>query len=135
MVVAFLYGADRDQYHELMLGMENNYLKGVDEYPKTLTAAYSLLTNWKQDTRSLARLVNASGTGIAFNTARVRNYRMMAKRAQLWLQQDESRTLGQELVGRTNHPSSVSAVERWVKIDETEEDQDKGGDDQSRHSY
>jgi hypothetical protein len=67
LATAFLCGADRDRYQELLVGMENSYLKGVDEYPpKTMTAAYSLLTNWKQDTWNLSRLVNAGMGGVAF---------------------------------------------------------------------
>jgi hypothetical protein len=64
--MAFLCGADRDQYQELLIGMENSYLKGVDEYPKMMTAAYSLLTNWKQDTWNLSRIMNAGMGGVAF---------------------------------------------------------------------
>jgi hypothetical protein len=122
-----------------MLGMGNNYLKGVDEYPKTLTAAYSLLTNWKQDTRSLARLANAGCTGIAFNTV---------KGKELESDGEEGTTLA--TAGRKQNPQSGNGGKDkshikcfrcgkmghfangcTAKIDKTEEDQDEGGDDQS----
>jgi hypothetical protein len=47
-VVSFLLSSDRHRYGRLIENLENNYTQGQDRYPKTLTAAYSLLTNWKQ---------------------------------------------------------------------------------------
>ena len=46
--------------------LQNNYLKGSDEYPQTMTAAYNLLVNWKQDPQIAAQLADVGGTGVAF---------------------------------------------------------------------
>jgi hypothetical protein len=48
LATAFLAGADRSRYGKLIENLENDFTQGQDRYPKTLTAAYSLLTNWKQ---------------------------------------------------------------------------------------
>ena len=48
LAVAFLLRADRVRYGRLLEDLENDFLQGQDRYPKTLTAAFSLLTNWKQ---------------------------------------------------------------------------------------
>jgi hypothetical protein len=48
LAVAFLLSADRGRYGRFIEGLENDFLQGQDRYPKTITAAFSLLTNWKQ---------------------------------------------------------------------------------------
>jgi hypothetical protein len=47
MPVLFLVNSDKSQYQGLLWNLENSFLKGSNEYPKTLNAAYSLLINWK----------------------------------------------------------------------------------------
>ena len=49
LAMMFLTGVDKTQYGNLLLELENNNLKGNNEYPTTLTEAYHLLINWKID--------------------------------------------------------------------------------------
>ena len=65
--VAFLVGADRVRYGRLVENMENDFLQGRNNYPETVSAAYHLLTNWKQDPRHGLREVGAVGDGVSFH--------------------------------------------------------------------
>ncbi len=49
LAIAFLLHADRTRYSSMLQDYENDFLQGQDNYPKTVTAAYNVLTNWKQD--------------------------------------------------------------------------------------
>jgi hypothetical protein len=62
---AFLLNSDRPRYASLLQDLENDHLQGQDNYPKTITAAYNMLTNWKQDPRSITRLGDAND-GVSF---------------------------------------------------------------------
>jgi hypothetical protein len=42
-----LVRADRTRYGKLIEEVENNFLKGHDDYPKTPTEAYNLLVNYR----------------------------------------------------------------------------------------
>ena len=64
MAVAFILCADRLRFGKLVEDMENNYLQGNNKYPTTVSAAYHLLSNWKQDPRHGLREV--SGGEISF---------------------------------------------------------------------
>ncbi len=55
LAVAFILGSDRSRYGRLIEELENSYLMGENNYPVTVTGAYGLLTNWKQDPRNLMR--------------------------------------------------------------------------------
>jgi hypothetical protein len=46
---AFLLGADKVQYSRLEENMENEFLQGIDKYPKSVDDAYSLLIGWKHE--------------------------------------------------------------------------------------
>lgn len=47
LAVAFLSGADRGRYQDLMTDLENNFAQGFNKYPSTLVEAYELLVRWK----------------------------------------------------------------------------------------
>jgi hypothetical protein len=49
LAVAFLLNADRTRYSSMLQDYKNDFLEGQENYPKTITAAYNMLTNWKQD--------------------------------------------------------------------------------------
>ena len=49
-----------------MEDLENDYLQGNDNFPKSLTAAYNLLANWKQDPRHIARINGLANDGVTF---------------------------------------------------------------------
>jgi hypothetical protein len=66
LAVAFLLGADRNRYGKMVEDLENDFLQGQNNYPRTLTAAYHLLTNWKQDPRNLMRPFGPVNDGLAF---------------------------------------------------------------------
>jgi hypothetical protein len=46
LATAFMLGADRARYGNLIAETQNEFLKGVDNYPSTLVAAYNLLVNY-----------------------------------------------------------------------------------------
>ena len=60
-------GADRARYDRLVENMENDFL-GQNNYSKTVSRAYHLLTNWKQDPRHTLCEVGAVGDGVSFAT-------------------------------------------------------------------
>jgi hypothetical protein len=66
LATAFVLGSDRGRYGKLLENLENDYLQGRNSYPKTVTAAFNLLTNWKQDPRNLVRSVGVSNDGVSF---------------------------------------------------------------------
>ena len=66
LAVAFLLGSDRSRYGKLIENLENEYLQGMNNYPKTVDAAFSLLINWKQDPRNLMRGLGATNDGVSF---------------------------------------------------------------------
>jgi Zinc knuckle len=66
LAIAFLNGADRNRYGKLLDRLQNDYLQGQDGYPKTLTGAYHLLTNWKAESQQNDTNIN---DGISFTTS------------------------------------------------------------------
>jgi hypothetical protein len=67
LACAFLLGSDRKRYGKLLENLKNDYTQQKnDKWPKTITDAYSLLINWKQDPRILLQVVRASSDGVAF---------------------------------------------------------------------
>ena len=50
---AFLMGSDRSRFGCLLEKLENDFTAGNDNYPKTLTDAYNMLLEWKDDPRLL----------------------------------------------------------------------------------
>ena len=78
LAVAFVLGGDRQRYGRLIENMENDYLQGQNNYPSTITTAYNLLTNWKQDPRNLVRTIGPVNDGVSFaNIAVVRKATML----------------------------------------------------------
>ena len=49
LATAFILGADKTRYGRLLESLENEFLMGQNKYPTTVTLAYGLLTNWKQE--------------------------------------------------------------------------------------
>ena len=67
MAMAFISGANRIKYGRLIEELENSYLKGNEkEYPKTVTDAYNLLLNYKNDPRNHAGS-NTGGGDVTFS--------------------------------------------------------------------
>ena len=66
LAVAFILGSDRSRYGRLIENLENDYLQGQNNYPVTVTGAYNLLTNWKQDPHNLMQGFGPSNDGVSF---------------------------------------------------------------------
>jgi hypothetical protein len=47
VAIAFMKGADKRRYGALWSDLENQYSRGIDQFPTDLTSAYNLLLNWK----------------------------------------------------------------------------------------
>jgi Zinc knuckle len=60
--VAFLLGADEERYGKLVEDLENSFTQGDNRYPKDLTDAYKLLVNWKQEHRTVIKIIRGGGT-------------------------------------------------------------------------
>jgi len=63
--IGLVLGADRSRYGTMVRSFENAYTAGRDEWPKTLVAAYRVLTNWKQERNNSIRL---DSEGVSFAT-------------------------------------------------------------------
>jgi hypothetical protein len=61
------YCWEPSQYEGLIREMENSYLNGLDNYPRTITAAYNLLVNWKGDPGRQPRHVVSDGVAFTNN--------------------------------------------------------------------
>jgi hypothetical protein len=71
LAVAYLSGADKTHYGRLVEDFENGYSKGNNNYPETLTAAYNLVFNYRNQQRPVSRIFNDS-EGMAFANAEKR---------------------------------------------------------------
>ena len=69
LALAFLMGSDWNRYGRLLEKLENDFTAGNDNYPKTLTDAYNMLLEWKDDPRLLIRMAGNDGISFATNTA------------------------------------------------------------------
>ena len=64
MDMALILGANRIKYGRLIEELENSYLKGNEnDYPKTVTDAYNLLLNYKNNPRNHSGGNTSGGDG------------------------------------------------------------------------
>ena len=47
MACLFINGADKARYGDMVNGIRNDFVKGIDTFPKTLETAFALLTKTK----------------------------------------------------------------------------------------
>ena len=66
IAMAFIMGSDRVRFGKLLENMENDFIQGRATFPTTLTTAYNLLINWKQDPRNMMRVVGQVNDGVSF---------------------------------------------------------------------
>jgi hypothetical protein len=66
LATTFLMEAERSRFGKLLENLENQYLQGIDNYPQTLSSAYTLLTNWRYDHRNATMISGISNDGLAF---------------------------------------------------------------------
>jgi hypothetical protein len=64
LAVAMLSAADNSSYSKLNEDLENDYTKGSNHYPKTVTEAYNLIVNYRQAHPS--RRLYSDTEGVAF---------------------------------------------------------------------
>ncbi|GAX11354.1 hypothetical protein FisN_22Lu047 [Fistulifera solaris] len=60
MATRFIKGADRARYKRLQDKLDGDVLQGMDNYPRTLHAAYELLTAWTPDREDTSRYGTAN---------------------------------------------------------------------------
>jgi hypothetical protein len=65
LAAALLMNADRTRYASFIQDLENDYLQGQDNYPKTVEQAYNVLTNWRKDPNSATRFIANDGVSFA----------------------------------------------------------------------
>ena len=73
LALAFIMNLDHTRYVGLLVELENNFLKESNEYPWTMTAAYNLLMNWKQDPGNVLNLTSGDSTCVAFMNVNASN--------------------------------------------------------------
>eukprot|EP00978_Attheya_sp_CCMP212_P014516 scaffold37028_cov57-Attheya_sp.AAC.7 len=67
LATAFFLGADKFRFGRLIEDTENSFLQGTNKYPKTLQAAYNLLSNYRQESCRSVGLAPYSDV-VSFNT-------------------------------------------------------------------
>ena len=60
LAIAFLKRSDRKRYATLLTELENNYARGTDQLPTTITGAYNLLVNYKPIVQAQVRRQNTA---------------------------------------------------------------------------
>ena len=66
LAFAFLIGADQSRFGRLIENLEIYFLQGRNNYPTAVTAAYHLLTNWKQESRNLVCPIGPASDSVSF---------------------------------------------------------------------
>jgi len=66
LATCFFLGADKHRYGRLI---ENTNFQNINQYPKTISAAHSLLLYYKYDPRNIIKMVVGFSDGIAFSTS------------------------------------------------------------------
>ena len=66
LAVIMMTGSNQKKYGRLVEDTANDYLKGADRYPRTMTQTANLLNNWRQDPRNYAQVLGAVNDGVAF---------------------------------------------------------------------
>jgi hypothetical protein len=64
--IAFLFGAEKQKYGRVFDDLENDQMKNIDSFPKTLIESYNLLSRWKDTSKryQLEPVIN----GVNFTT-------------------------------------------------------------------
>lgn len=66
LAVAYLSATNYDRYGDLLKDLENDYVKGHNNYPKTVTDAYGLVVNYKPTGRRRATKPSQGTSGVSF---------------------------------------------------------------------
>ena len=66
MATLFIVNSDKSRFGNLIQELENDFVKSNDNYPGTLTGAYTLLANRKEDPRYQFASATAQDNSIAF---------------------------------------------------------------------
>eukprot|EP00978_Attheya_sp_CCMP212_P010678 scaffold25993_cov57-Attheya_sp.AAC.2 len=74
LAMSFLARSDRNWYGQKIEDLENDFLQGQDNYPKTVSTAYSLLINWKQEHHAhTMRVLKSNSDGVNFANVDIEN--------------------------------------------------------------
>jgi hypothetical protein len=74
LAMSFLARSDKARYGQKIEDLENDFLQGQDNYPKTISGAYSLLINWKQEHHARTmRILSSSSDGVNFANVDIEN--------------------------------------------------------------
>jgi hypothetical protein len=60
LTVAFLSASDKSRYGKVLEDLENDFMKGTNNYLKTLTSAYNLMVNYKKYQKPASQIYNDS---------------------------------------------------------------------------
>jgi len=61
--MGFILGSDRVRFGKLIEDLENQHTQGIKSFPQTLTEAFALLNNWKNNPKNQKLIL---GDGVAF---------------------------------------------------------------------
>ena len=129
LTLAFLMGSDCSRFGWLLEKLENDFTAGNDNYPKTLTDAYNMLLEWKDDPRLLMHM--AGNDGISFATNMLETNEEQDTEGETTEQQENETThthttwvvgaevtaqdvmAGEAVVAATATTSNASAVGQW----------------------
>ena len=66
MAMGLILGADRQRFGKLIEDLENQHTQGMKSFPQTVSDAFILLNNWKNNPRIVQR--HSDKEGVAFAT-------------------------------------------------------------------
>lgn len=92
LACAFVLGADKSRYGRLIEDLENLYTQGTDKFPKSMTDAYNLLVNWKQNPLNYMRVVDSVSDGAMFVTDGMQSSKGFAGRCWICKQTGHKKT-------------------------------------------
>ena len=84
-------GADRVYFVHYLEDLENEFMQGVDWYPKSRVDAHHMLVNWKQDPPNLVCLTSGND-GVQFTNMAITEPELTTQQHELTTQQQEPNT-------------------------------------------
>ena len=66
LATAFICKANIEKFGKLREDLENDYTKGNNNWPQTVTEAYSLITNYRDFSKSRTKKIVKASTGVSF---------------------------------------------------------------------
>ena len=114
--LAFLMGADHVCFGCYLEDLENDFMQGVDQYPKSRVDAHHVLANWKQDPRNLVCLTSGND-GVQFINMAITEQELTTQKQQPNTQEANNKTTeskGMTLTTITTRtPTAGTGGRRW----------------------